>query len=280
MIFRTLSASLIGALCVGAASASPDSTADILGDTSWMNKTYEVMDKAEKAPPPAWLRAPTPSESNKKEAARFLEQAAKIADQSLTPNRHGQQPKKKPVPDKQIVVCITLSSEFDIKSTLEYLSSYKDDKEIRLALAGLPEGCRTFGCAIRKFHELGMGNDYPSVTLDPMVFRRHNVKVAPTMLYLKKGREIAKVEGIMNPEWIRNQVEKGTTGDLGVRGPVVDIEEKNLMDEIKDRLADVDTQKKVETAKDDYWIKSQICCKFIFRQVWICHLMLRTLVPG
>jgi hypothetical protein len=27
-------------------------------------------------------------------------------------------------------------------------------------------------------------------------------------------------------------------------------------------------------------IKSQICCKFIFRQVWICHLMLRTLVPG
>jgi hypothetical protein len=28
------------------------------------------------------------------------------------------------------------------------------------------------------------------------------------------------------------------------------------------------------------WIKSQICCKFIFRQVWICHLMLRTLVPG
>jgi len=29
-----------------------------------------------------------------------------------------------------------------------------------------------------------------------------------------------------------------------------------------------------------YSIKSQICCKFIFRQVWICHLMLRTLVPG
>lgn len=226
----------------------------------FLSKSAKTIEQAEKQKKPSWLKIPAPTDQQKKEAAKFLRNASKSVNKTLgvTAKRKDAIKAKKAMRNRQIVIAITLSSKFDIKNALNYLKSYKDDKQVRMALAGLPNGCKTFQCAAGVFNKLDVGHEYPPVTLDPKLFKEKSIKVAPTMLFIgKDGNEVARVEGLINPDWLREQVKDGKRGDLGVRGPVVDIEEKNLMDEIAARINRIDQKKAIARAKADYWAKKK-----------------------
>jgi len=233
------------------------------GDYDWLNASGKVIENAGKQPVPEWLK-PSPKKLNQAmkdvQSAQYLERAAKEVSRvyggSASPyadsakkafGKHQAQPLEK-------IVCITFTSDTEAKKTLRILKPYKNDKTVRIALSGLPEGCKTFTCAIAKFHNLGIGNEFPSVTLDPKLFREHNVHVAPTILYLRKGKEVARVEGLVNPDWLAKEVEEqGEKGDLGRKGPVTPIQEKNLMDEIRDRINGIDAKKMIAEATNRFW---------------------------
>lgn len=73
-----------------------------------------------------------------------------------------------------------------------------------------------------------------NVMIDPPGFRDNGVRSVPTMVQLDEdGNAIAQVRGLVNPEWLREKVEEGATGDLGSEGPSFPIIENDLLEAMK-----------------------------------------------
>jgi len=233
-------------------------TADPQFNMDFLNKSAKILEQAAHQPNVGQPKTPTITEGQQRAMQAILMRSQKSVHSSLSEIENKADKKeykaKEAMRNRQIAIAVTLSSKFDIKGALTFLKSYKDDKQVRIVIAGLPKGCRTFQCAGFRFHDLGVGEDFPPVTIDPKIFKDRNITMAPTMIYTgKDGVEIARVEGLWDPIWLREQVSNGKHGDLGIRGPVVDIEEKNMMDEIASRINKIDVKKKIKEAKASYW---------------------------
>lgn len=66
-------------------------------------------------------------------------------------------------------------------------------------------------------------------------------------------KEIARVKGLSDPEWIKRQVKYGQIGDLGIKGPVLEIAERDLIEVMKERVMQVDWDEKKRQASKRYW---------------------------
>jgi conjugal transfer pilus assembly protein TraW len=81
----------------------------------------------------------------------------------------------------------------------------------------------------------------PNVLLDPTPFRAQAVTSVPTIVATAPdGSELARVSGLADTRWLRAALRTGQRGDLGVRGPVREITEPDLLAEIQRRLARID----------------------------------------
>jgi conjugal transfer pilus assembly protein TraW len=90
--------------------------------------------------------------------------------------------------------------------------------------------------------------------LDPVLFRRYDVSVAPTLVYEKDGAALAWARGIINSPWLRRRVEQDkAAGDLGKWGQTVAVAERDFIEEMKSRLAGIDWQAKKDQAVAHYW---------------------------
>lgn len=96
----------------------------------------------------------------------------------------------------------------------------------------------------------------PAAILDPKVFREHNVSTVPHMIFMRDGKAIASVEGISNPQWITDAVKRGETGELGKKGPVMQIAERDLIEVMQERAAGLDLESKKEETIKTYWSRA------------------------
>lgn len=128
-----------------------------------------------------------------------------------------------------------------------------------VVLRGLPNGKRGLGDLFRYVHQLTVerqrqGEKIPRVLLDPRLYREYQVDVSPTLVYERKGKAVAWVRGLVNSQWLKDQVEKeNRTGDLGNYGPTEAISERDFLEVIQDRLASIDWDARKEKAWDQYW---------------------------
>lgn len=111
--------------------------------------------------------------------------------------------------------------------------------------------------AIQEF--AGRQSPVTNTALNPTVFRKYNVTTVPTIIYLdeKQETEVARVVGLSNPKWLLDRVKNGYKGDMGIRGPVEDIAERDLIDVMKEKMAGVDWAEKKEKAIKNFWDKQQ-----------------------
>ncbi|MFL7811327.1 MAG: TrbC family F-type conjugative pilus assembly protein, partial [Anaerolineae bacterium] len=93
----------------------------------------------------------------------------------------------------------------------------------------------------------------PSVAIDPRPFREAQVSVAPVMLVGDGVGEGARVAGLSDPAWLLRALAQGRSGDLGARGPVVAISERDLIAEMQRRAAALDLDELRERAIARYW---------------------------
>ena len=93
----------------------------------------------------------------------------------------------------------------------------------------------------------------PAAVLDPKVFRENNVTAVPHMVFMRDGKAVASVRGLSNPQWIVDAVKRGDTGDLGARGPVKEISERDLIALMKERAAGIDLESRKEQTVKTYW---------------------------
>lgn len=98
----------------------------------------------------------------------------------------------------------------------------------------------------------GLENPPPAI-LDPNVYRQHGVTSVPHMIYMKDGKALASVRGLSNPQWLADAVASGERGDLGARGPVMEIAERDLIDVMQERAAGLDLESRKEQTIKTYW---------------------------
>ena len=95
-----------------------------------------------------------------------------------------------------------------------------------------------------------------SIAMAPNLFRQYNITSVPTIVSLDETgeRELARVSGLSNPEWLENKVAALTEyRDFGVKGPVEGIIERDLIELMQERVAKIDWAEKKENAIKRYW---------------------------
>src|SRR5690606_10193823 len=149
-------------------------------------------------------------------------------------------------------------------SLKEAMAEASANPEVSLVIQGVPEG-KTIQEGVLELQRLAkMFEPVPSILLNPLLFQKYDVTVVPTMIALTpgewKGQEchqevIARMAGITNPKVLEKHIENGDTGDLGVRGPIEEISEPNLMDVIAKRIEATDWNGLKEEARKNVWKK-------------------------
>ncbi len=129
---------------------------------------------------------------------------------------------------------------------------------VRIVFRGVAQGERLMDF-VREVHGLIRGMDpVPSVELDPMPFRASGAEAVPLMVLSGPDGEIARVAGLTDPAWLRDQVAAGRVGDLGTRGPVAAIAEPDMIEEIERRVAALDLDKPARASDHELLEKSPI----------------------
>lgn len=142
-----------------------------------------------------------------------------------------------------------------VRQALEYGLKYRDSMVLSLRGPRPGEKLEPLIFAIVKLMgEVKEGSVVPNIEINPPSFTDNNVTVAPTLVVMdEQGQPIAKVAGVMNPEWIESEIEAGRRGDLGKHGQTSAIGEIDMMQAMIEKAKATDTKAMAERAKARIW---------------------------
>lgn len=169
-------------------------------------------------------------------------------------------------PEERILVFVSRSMGATALNRL--MDRAEGDSKVQLLFQGIPEG-GTLTDAVSDIQSMVLGRQNPpNVSINPNLFREYGITSVPTMVAERKlvgagtssepvYKKVAKVQGLANPEWLRDRVSHGDEGDLGSYGPVTHISEPDLIEVMKRRVMEIDWDEKRENAIASYWEKYQ-----------------------
>lgn len=96
----------------------------------------------------------------------------------------------------------------------------------------------------------------PNVLLDPTLFTNHNITHVPTMILMKDGKQISKVSGSYNPDYLIRRQAEGRVGTLPPAGNILPIAEPDLLVQMQEKLADYDIDAAKRRSVANYWKKA------------------------
>ena len=128
-----------------------------------------------------------------------------------------------------------------------------------VVIQGVAPGAK-LPAGLNRYYEILKDEDVNiSFVLDPSLFDYFQISMVPTIVKLNEkgdyeaGRYLAKVSGQSTDAHIKEQISKGQSGDLGVRGDAVEISEPNLIDVMKEKMLLVDWDKQKDNAVNNFW---------------------------
>lgn len=160
------------------------------------------------------------------------------------------------------VTVIAVSRSLGVDSLREIFAEFAGRENTMITFRGVPEGM-DIGKSLLSLQKLAREFDpMPTVQLDPTVFRRFDIQNVPEIVHLAPGewgtdgcvRPLeARVKGITSPDFLYSRLERGESGDFGVRGPVQPIAEPDLIAVMQAKVQTIDWDSKVEGAKGRMW---------------------------
>lgn len=140
----------------------------------------------------------------------------------------------------------TALAEADIRFAMEVASRRPDTI---LVFRGLPDGhsIRSFHAALAKHHGPGL---LPPIHLDPPAFTAAGVDEVPVVAVYGGGKLLGSVAGMIDPDWLQEQIRLGEVGRLPRRGPVASIAEPDLMVRMQSRFRAIDWQQWRDAQRD------------------------------
>lgn len=165
-------------------------------------------------------------------------------------------------------------------------------EDTALVMRGIPEGMDIMRGMLHIQQLASELDPMPNIILDPSLFKEYGITAVPTIVAFEEKRipqalqesavdaantvlppgndlseiefpdavervEVARVQGLYDPAWLQRGIEAGETGDQGIRGPVEEIEERDLIEVMKERVLEIDWAEKREAAQRNYWLKQQ-----------------------
>lgn len=164
-------------------------------------------------------------------------------------------PESKPKLAGRTVIFASMSLGSESLEEIFYQSSVGEG--VIVAFRGVVDE-KNFAKAIYSIQELAAKQSpVANVVIDPTLFRDFQITKVPTVLYLDEDKtsEVARVSGLSSPDWLHRKVRDGKDGSFGVRGPVKDIQERDLIEVMKEKVAGIDWAQKKEDAINNYWDK-------------------------
>lgn len=145
-----------------------------------------------------------------------------------------------------------------LRSLFQSLNTKDLGFEVEVAFRGLFEGDRTFidfsNSAGRLVSDLGLKDSDAVVGMNPTAFREFSVTSVPQLVYVHEDGSISRRKGSVNVRDFYKSL--GDTGsDHQKTGETYKIAERDFFEEIEERLAKIDWDKKIEVARDNYWNK-------------------------
>lgn len=178
--------------------------------------------------------------------------------------RYGLQPEKKPAGinasrgDEGVRYRLYISmamGEGALKQAMEY--GIKHNQNMVLSLRGPMPGEKLDPLVYRLMNMIGgvkEGMAIPNIEVNPPAFTDAEVTTVPTLVVLDaEGKVIAKAAGVMNPEWIEEELQAGHSGDLGKHGATAKIAEIDLLQAMMEKAKAADPAAMVERAQRDIW---------------------------
>ena len=167
-------------------------------------------------------------------------------------------------PKLQTYVFISQSlGEETLKSNFERYGERDDIVYVMIGVAkdmGIADGIKWIQTFASQFEP------QPNILIDPVLFERYGIKRVPAVVIAesapyaipgmkkrKTGKLVAKALGLTDDKWVKEQIEKGEAGDLGVRGETYAISEVDMLALMKERVAKVDWQAKRDAALRNFW---------------------------
>ncbi len=234
-----------------AASASADST-DRAELRALRNQAASIEDAASTVPRPGWL-----AEHPQPEAARAGEAVGQIESRrlpDLVGARVSHAPDARTLSEESVTILVSRSLG---PAALRDIFRAAAQPGVRVVFRGVARGERLMDF-VREVHSLIRGLEpVPAVAIDPMPFRASEADAVPLMLLNGPEGEIARVAGLSDPKWLREQVAAGRVGDFGVRGPVSAIAEPDMIEEIQHRIATLDLHTLRDQAIARFWRRAQ-----------------------
>lgn len=163
---------------------------------------------------------------------------------------------------------IFISYSLGEQALKEILKQASDDPTTLLVMRGIPEGTKIWE-GMKQLQMMAISfNPVPNIILNPALFKKFNIEHVPTILKIENNEsgspsskdnlvEIARVKGMTDPTWMNKRIEDGDKGDMGVRGPMVEIAEPDLIEMLKARVATIDWEEKKAGALSRVWKNQQ-----------------------
>lgn len=180
------------------------------------------------------------------EAKRFIE--------SLDDQHPGLQMSPAKAPPGRILFFASFSlSDSEITSIFKRASGYEGAVVVFRGIVDESSFLKSIG-RIQAF--ANMTQPTVQAVIDPTLFRDYGVTVVPKVLVFdSEGKSFGTVAGLFDADWAADKVSHGETGDFGVKGPVRDILERDLIEVMKERVAAIDWEEKKRRAKENFWKK-------------------------
>lgn len=214
-----------------------------------------IQDAQAEQPPPPWL-TPAPHQVGVEAGHALGQEAAR----SLPGLVHEDLQAAAALPQPPEVQVTLLVSRQLGEATLRAIFSGAAQSETptRVVFRGILPGESLIGF-IRQVHTWLDGIDPPPlVELDPIPFQETGARLVPLMVLSDADGEIARVAGLTDPGWLLEQVAAGRGGDLGTRGPVTEISEPDMIEEIQRRLATLDLDALRQGAVERFWQRTEM----------------------
>ena len=257
---RYFKAALAAAVIIAAPAMAQQTSQSPLTDEDMeiVRKSKEIAESAQAAEMPDWLRTDNAKFSAAHQEAKELVQQLQQTDPTM--KRMDELAKAKTrFSNQKVVVFASLGSQ-GLKDLLDMASGNPD---VLVVFRGIPENAN-LGEAMLEIQQMAAERDpVPNIVINPVLFTEYNVTSVPTIIVRKEQsvlpgelpEEVARVAGLSNPAWLLRQVEAGTDGDLGVRGPVESISEPDLIELMKKRFAKIDWEEQKRGAVKNFWNK-------------------------
>jgi len=155
---------------------------------------------------------------------------------------------EKPIQGRWIFVSMSMPTQ-ELKAAAEEASATKSS----LVFRGVEKGGDTGTITRRLYATVKDIKPIPGAVIDPLLFTRFNVQSVPTMIETNADGETRTARGLPGFAWMSQQ----DVGDLGQRGPVFDITEPDMIEEMQRRMSEFDWEKEKKHAIDNFWAQQK-----------------------